>query len=120
MPAAVSRRQFDDAVSLTEKAQFTVVDAGGGAEAQHIPLQGNPFQRQMFADIALNQIGNRVRDGEIGHGPWMPCCIASSKFKAGLMPCLPAEDRLRHASGHQCAAAGPCHCRKAVTATSGD
>ena len=78
---SIANGEFDDAavvgdaspdrgmlVSVQEKGQFTVIDPAGGAQTQHVSAQGNPFQWQMFSDIALDQIGHRVRDGEIGHG----------------------------------------------------
>ena len=90
MSAAVARLQPDDAAvvgdaapdvriagGVAQKGEFTVLQAGGGAKPQHVALQGNPFQGQMLAHIALDQIRHRVCDGEIGHDGQLLCSIAS-------------------------------------------
>ena len=52
---------------VAKEGEFPVLQTGGGSETQHVSLHGNAFHRQMFVYVALDQIGNSIRDGEIGH-----------------------------------------------------
>jgi hypothetical protein len=61
MAAAVPRFQFTDAavagltfpdrgvaIVRAQKAQFAIVDAGGGAQAEDVALQRDAFERQVL------------------------------------------------------------------------
>jgi hypothetical protein len=53
---------FADAM---EKHELAVVQAGRGAQAEHVPYERDPFHRQVLPDVALDQIGHRVGDVEL-------------------------------------------------------
>ena len=50
---------------VAQKRQLTVVEAGGGAQPEHISGQGNGLQGEVFVHIPLNQIGDGVGNPEL-------------------------------------------------------
>ena len=54
---------------LLQKGELAVVEAGGGAQAQHIAAEGDALQGQVLAHIPLDQVAHRVGDPEISRHP---------------------------------------------------
>ncbi len=54
-------------IAVVTKGQFTVVVTGGGAHPEHIALQRDALQGNVFPHIPVDQIGDGVGNPELAH-----------------------------------------------------